>query len=145
MALTLVDVCLPYASRSQSFEKSINAARVLEYRRPAGDHAPLDEWAAGVNLVSNDGTTRLRIEEGTIERGETAVYEVTCAISSTRSSARELSDLARRAFRDETRWTPSGPVRWERRTRRPTEFGLAAEVSEQPGSRPTLAVTGSYY
>ena len=144
-ARTLVEVCLPYANRSQSFEKSISAARALDYRRPVGTSAPLEEWSSEIDLVSDDGTMRLRIEEGTIERGDTAVYAVGCVLSSSRSSARELTDLGRRAFSDDTRWTSPRPSRWERRTARPAEYGLAAEVTEEPGARPTLTVTGSYY
>lgn len=145
VARTLADVCLPYATRSQSLEKSISAARALHYRRPVGATEPINDWASEVDLVSNDGSMRLRIEEGTVERGETSFYAVSCEISSTRFSARELSSLGRRAFRDETRWESTQPSRWERRTPRPAERGLAAEVTEEPGSRPTLTVTGSYY
>lgn len=144
-ARTLVQVCLPYAGRMQSLERSIRAARALEYRRPVGDSAPLEEWASAVDLVSDDGFLRLRIEEGTVQRGDIDVYAVSCVLSSSRTSAREWAVLARRAFGDETRWTSPHPGRWERRTRRPAEYGLAVEVAEPPGTRPTLTVTGSYY
>lgn len=143
----LTDVCLPYAGRSQSFEKAISAARELAFRRPVGDSAPLDEWASEVTLVSWDGVWRLRIAETTVEYGERAVYEVSCTISSRRASARELADLGRRAFNNPAYWTspPDNPWRWERRSARPNDYGLAVEVSEQPGERPTMTVRGSYY
>ena len=143
----LTKVCLPYANRAQSFERSIRAARDLEFRRPVNDTAPLDEWASEVTMVSNDGVWRVRIEEGTVERGERALYEASCTISSSRASARELADLGRRAFRDPAYWTsPAGnSSRWDRRSAYPDEYGLAVEVSEQPGQRPTMTVRGSYY
>ena len=143
----LTEVCLPYANRAQTFEKSIRAARELDFRRPVADTAPLDEWASEITMVSDDGTWRVRIEEGTVERGEQAVYEVSCEISSSRTSARSLADLGRRAFRDPRYWTttPENPWRWDRRSASPEEFGLAVEVAEQPGERPTLTVRGSYY
>lgn len=142
----LVDVCLPYARRSQSFEKSIRAARDLGFRRPVGDNAPLEEWASEVDLLSMDGSWRLRIEEGTIEEGESQTYAVGCVISSRRASARELADLGRRAFNDDRYWTSpqDNPWRWDRRTSRPHEYGLAAEVSEKAGDRPTLTIKGEY-
>ena len=143
----LTEVCLPYANRAQSFERSIRAARNLEFRRPVNDTAPLDEWASEVTMVSNDGVWRVRIEEGTVERGERAPYEASCTISSSRASARELADLGRRAFRDPAYWTtpPDNAWRWDRRSTHPDEYGLAVEVSEQPGQRPTMTVRGSYY
>jgi hypothetical protein len=110
-----------------------------------GATEPVEEWASEIDLVSNDGIMRLRIEEGTVERGDTAVYAVSCEMSSLRASANEWSDLGRRAFSDESRWTSPGPSRWERRTAHPDEYGLAVEVTEEPGQRPTLTVTGSYY
>lgn len=147
LARVLVDVCLPYANRSQSFEKSIRAARDLEFRRPAGDGAPLEEWASEVDLISKDGTLRLRIEEGTIEEGERQIYAVGCVISSRRESARELADLSRRAFDNDRYWTsPQGNAwRWDRRTSRPEEYELAAEVAEHADNRPTLTIKGRYY
>ena len=143
----LTDVCLPYANRAQTFERSIRAARDLEFRRPTGDTAPLDDWASEVTLISRDGSWRVRIEEGTVERGDKAVYEASCTISSSRASARELADLGRRAFRNPAYWTtPSeNPRRWDRRSAHPDEYGLAVEVAELPGERPTLTVRGSYY
>lgn len=143
----LTEVCLPYANRAQTLEKSIRAARDLDFRRPVADTAPLDEWASEITMVSEDGTWRVRIEEGTVERGDRAVYEVSCAISSSRTSARSLADLGRRAFRDRRYWTstPENPWRWDRRSATPAEHGLAVEVAEQPGEPPTLTVRGSYY
>lgn len=143
----LTEVCLPYANRAQTFERSIRAARELEFRRPVNDTAPLDEWASEVTMVSRDGVWRVRIEEGTVERGERAPYEVSCTISSSRASARELTDLGRRAFGDRTYWTtpPDNARRWDRRGAYPDEYDLAVEVSERPGERPTMTVRGSYY
>lgn len=146
-ARLLTEVCLPYANRAQTFERSIRAARDLEFRRPVGDMAPLDEWASEVTLVSNDGVWRVRIEEGTFERGDRSPYEAGCTISSTRASARELASLARRAFSNPKYWTSPGdnPWRWDRRSAYPDEYGLAVEVTEAPGERPTMTVRGSYY
>jgi hypothetical protein len=143
----LTEVCLPYANRAQTLERSIRAARALEFRRPVNDTAPLDEWASEITMVSNDGVWRVKIEEGTVERGERAAYEASCTISSSRASANELADLGRRAFRDERYWTspPENPRRWERLSPYPDEYGLAVEVSEQPGERPTMTVRGTYY
>lgn len=143
----LTEVCLPYANRSQSFEKSIRAARALEFRRSVNDTAPLDEWASEITMLSKDGIWRVRIEEGTVEYGEQSVYEVSCTISSSRASARELADLGRRAFNNLTYWTspPNNPRRWDRRSAHPTEYGVSAEVSEQSGERPALSVRGTYY
>ena len=143
----LTDVCLPYAGRAQSFEKSIRAARDLEFRRPVNDTAPLEEWASEIVMVSKDGVWRVEIGEGTIEDGERAVYEARCVISSSRASARELANLGRRAFNDRSYWTSpaDNPWRWDRRSAYPEEYGLAVEVSEQPGERPTMTVRGSYY
>ena len=143
----LTEVCLPYANRAQTLEQSIRAARDLEFRRPLNDTAPVEEWASEVTMVSKDGVWRVKIEEGSVERGERAAYEVSCTISSRRASARELADLGRRAFRDRVYWTsPAGNGwRWDRRSRYPEEYGLAVEVAEQPGERPTMTVRGSYY
>lgn len=146
-ARVLVDVCLPYAQRSQSFEKSIRAARDLGFRRPVGDQAPLDEWASEVDLVSEDGAWRLRIEEGSVEVGEGEAYAAGCALSSSRASARELGRFGRRAFGDEEKWASEGdeaPV-WSRRTSRPEEYRLEARVTEEPGKLPALVVRGLYY
>ena len=143
----LTEVCLPYANRAQTLERSIRAARTLEFRRPVNDTAPLDEWASEITMVSNDGVWRVKIEEGTVERGERAAYEASCTISSSRASANELADLGRRAFRDERYWTspPENARRWDRLSPYPDEYGLAVEVSEQPGERPTMTVRGTYY
>jgi hypothetical protein len=143
----LTEVCLPYANRAQTFERSIRAARALKFRRPVNDTAPLEEWASEITMVSRDGVWRVRIEEGTVERGERAPYEASCTISSSRASARELADLGRRAFRDSRYWTtpPGNAWRWDRRSANPDEYGLAVEVNEQAGDRPTMTVRGSYY
>lgn len=143
----LTEVCLPYANRARSFERAMRAARDLEFRRPVNDTVPLDEWASEVTLVSNDGVWRVRIEEGSGVRNEREAYEASCTISSSRASARELADLGRRAFGDRTRWTspPHNAWRWDRRSAHPDEYGLAVEVTEQPGERPTMTVRGSYY
>lgn len=143
----LTEVCLPYANRAQSFERSIRAARALEFRRPVNDTAPLEEWASEITMVSSDGVWRVKIEEGSVERDQRPAYEASCTISSSRASARELADLGRRAFRDPRYWTspPNNEWRWDRRNAHPDEYGLSAEVTEQPGERPTLTVRGSYY
>lgn len=144
----LVDVCLPYANRRQSFEKSIRAARALRFRRPAAERdVPLEEFASEVNLISQDGAWRLRLEEGTIEIGETQVYTVTCALSSSRASARELADLGRRAFGNERYWSTdqSAPNQWDRRTANPDDFRLEVRVVEEDGARPALTIRGLYY
>lgn len=146
-ARMLTEVCLPYAHRAQSFEKSIRAARELEFRRPVADTAPLDEWASEIELVSRDGVWRLRIEEGSVEREGVPAYALTCSISSRRASARELADLARRAFSNAAYWTsaPDNGQRWDRRHARPEEYAVVVEVSEQPDSRPAMVVTGAYF
>jgi len=143
----LTEVCLPYANRAQSLERSIRAARELAFRRPVNDTAPLDEWASEITMVSSDGVWRVRIEEGSVERDARPAYEASCTISSSRASARELADLGRRAFHDDRYWTtpPGNARRWDRRSAHPDEYGLAVEVSEQPGERPTMTVRGSYY
>lgn len=146
-ARVLVDVCLPYANRQQSFEKAIRAARDLRFRRPADDRAPLDEWASEVEMVSRDGTWRLRLEEGSIQVGERDAYAVTCSLSSNRASARELSDLGRRAFRNERYWmSDDGELRaWDRRTSDPDIRQLQVRVVETPGARPALSIQGIYF
>lgn len=146
--MVLAQVCLPYANRSKSFERAIRTARELDFRRPAEDRAtPLDEFASEVELVSADGTWRVRLEEGTVEIGETEVYAVTCSLSSTRASARELADLGRRAFRNERYWTTdqTAPNQWDRRTRNPDEYRLEVRVVEEGGVRPALAIRGLYF
>lgn len=143
----LTEVCLPYANRAQTFERSIRAARELEFRRPVNDTAPLDEWASEITMVSSDGVWRVKIEEGSVERDQRPAYEVGCTISSSRASARELADLGRRAFRDPRYWTspPDNAWRWDRRSAYPDEYGLAVEVTEQPDQRPAMTVRGTYY
>jgi hypothetical protein len=144
----LAEICLPYANRAQSFEKSIRAARDLKFRRPADERGtPLDEWASEVDLVSRDGTWRLHLEEGTVEFGDTEVYAVTCALSSTRASANELADLGRRAFRNERYWSTdqASPRQWDRRSANPDEYRLEVRVIEDQGSRPALTIRGLYF
>ncbi len=145
VARALTDVCLPYAGRARSFEKAVQAARNLEFRRPIGDNAPLEEWASEIELVSNDGIWRLKIEEGTREEGDAEVYAVGCTLSSRRASARELSLLARRAFGNPQRWTTVSPGRWDRLTARPEEQRMVVEVSERADERPAMTITGFYY
>jgi len=144
---TLTEVCLPYATRGQSFEKAIRSARDLGYRRPAGSNAPLDDWASEIDLISSDGNWRIRIEEQTLEQGDTSVYAVSCTMSSRHASARELADLGRRAFGDPARWSfaPDNPRRWDRRTPRPDERRLVVEVAEPADQLPTMAITGYYF
>lgn len=143
----LTEVCLPYANRAQTFERSVRVARDLKFRRPVGDSAPLDEWASEITMVSRDGVWRVRIEEGSVERENRPAYEASCTISSSRASARELTDFGQRAFRNPLYWTApaDNPSRWDRRSAFPDEYGLAVEVSEQPGERPTMTVRGTYY
>jgi hypothetical protein len=146
-ARVLVDVCLPYAARSQDFEDSIRAARNLNFRRPAGDREPLEEWASEVNLISQDGRWRLRIEEGPMERDGRDAYAATCSISSIHASARELRLLGDRAFSDERYWDvpQKGGGEWNRRTRRPDEYQMEVRVTEESGERPVLAIRGLYF
>lgn len=141
----LTDVCLPYAGRSRSFEKALQAARDLEFRRPIGDNAPLEEFASEVELVSSDGIWLLKLEEGTREEGDSEAYAVACTLSSRRASARELAQLGRRAFGNPERWTLAGAGRWDRRTRRPEESRMMVEVVERPDERPAMTITGLYY
>lgn len=146
-ARVLVEVCLPYAQRSRSFERAISAARNLDFRRPVGDQAPLEEWASEVDLVSRDGVWRLRIEEGTVEVGDGEAYANGCSLSSRRASANELGWLGRRAFGDERYWATEGRDgrTWTRRTSRPEEYRLEARVTEETGERPALVVRGLYF
>jgi hypothetical protein len=146
-ARVLVEVCLPYANRQQSFEKSIRAARDLRFRRPSDDRAPLDEWASEVELVSHDGVWRLHLEENSIQVGEREAYAVTCSLSSRQASARDLSNLGRRAFRNERYWVgDDGQLRaWDRRTSDPDVRQLQVRVVEEPGARPALSIQGIYF
>lgn len=146
-ARVLVDVCLPYAQRSRSFEKAIQAARDLDFRRLVGDQAPLDEWASEVDLVSRDGVWRLRLEEGTVDHGDGQAYATACSLSSRRASANELTWLGRRAFGDPRRWiaeSEDSPT-WNRRVSRPDEYRIEARVTDEAGERPALVVRGLYF
>lgn len=140
-------VCLPYASRAETFEGAMRAARDMEFRRPVNDRAPLEDWASEVEMVSKDGRWRLRIEEGTIEQDGAEVYAVTCGLSSDLASSRELGRVARLVVGRSARWAqaPDAPWRWERSTARPDEYALRIDVTEEPGERPVLAARGLYY
>lgn len=145
--LAFVKVCLPYAYRSASFERAIRRAYELDFRRPVGDTAPLDEWASEVEMVSEDGRWRLRLEEGS---GETETgagfYSVTCSLSSNQASARELTGLADYGFGDDPRWrrAADGSPRWDRVTVNPEEASIYIRVRERDGLRPILSATGEY-
>ncbi len=145
--LVVARVCLPYASRSRSFEASMRAARDMEFRRPAADRAPLDPWASEVEMVSSDGRWRLRLEEGPVEENGAEVYVVTCGISSNLASSRELGQVARLVVGRNPRWFqhPENPGQWEQRTAYPEEYALRLEVIEVPGQRPVLTARGLYY
>jgi hypothetical protein len=140
-------ICLPYASRAKTFEGTIRAARDMEFRRPAGDRAPLEEWASEVELISKDGRWRLRIEEGSVEQDGVEVYAVTCGVSSRQSSSRELGQVARQMVGRSPLWTqqPDTPWRWDRRTVRSQEYALRIDVTETPGEQPVLAARGFYF
>lgn len=146
-ARVVVDVCLPYAQRSKSFEKAVQAARDLDFRRLVGDQAPLDEWASEVDLVSRDGVWRLRLEEGTVDHGDGQAYATACSLSSRRASANELTGLGRRAFGDPRRWDAEGEDArtWSRRVSRPDEYRIEARVTDEAGQRPTLVIRGLYF
>lgn len=145
--LVVARVCLPYASRAKTFENAIRAARDMEFRRPVGDNAPLDDWASEIDMVSKDGRWRLRIEEGTVTEGDTDVYSVTCGVWSNRASARQLAQVAGLIVRGNPLWSqpPGEPWRWDRRTVHPDEVAIRIDVTEGPGDRPVLAARGSYY
>ena len=51
-AFVVARVCLPYASRAKNFESAMRAARDMEFRRPAGDRARLEDWASEVEMIS---------------------------------------------------------------------------------------------
>ena len=140
-------VCLPYASRAKTFEGAMRAARDMEFRRPAGDRGPLDEWASSVEMISKDGRWRLRIEEGTVEEGGVEAYAVTCGVSSNLVSSRTLAQVARRMVGTSPLWTqqPDTPWRWDRRTTRAREYALRIDVTQAPGERPVLAARGVYF
>ena len=140
-------VCLPYASRAKTFENAIRAAREMEFRRPAGDRAALEEWASEVELISKDGRWRLRIEEGTIEEDGVETYAVSCGVSSNMVSGRTLGLIARRMVGRSPLWLqqPETPWRWDRITTRSQEYSLRIDVTQAPGERPVLAARGFYY
>lgn len=146
-AFVVARVCLPYASRAKNFESAMRAARDMEFRRPAGDRARLEDWASEVEMISKDGRWRLRIEEGTVEENGIEAYTVTCGVSSNLASSRELARVARRIIGGSPLWSqpPDAPWRWERRTTRPHEYALRIDVTEAPGNRPVLAARGVYY
>ena len=144
----LAEICLPYANRAQSFEKAIRTAREMKFRRPANQRdMPLDEYASEIDLVSRDGTWRIRLEEGTVELGDSEVYAVSCSLSSTRASANELADLGRRAFRNERYWSTdqTAPNQWDRRGANSDERRLEVRVIEENGERPSLTIRGLYF
>ena len=140
-------VCLPYASRAKSFEGAIRAARDLQFRRPVGDNAPLEDWASEVELVSQDGRWRLRIEEGTVAEGDADVYALTCGVSSNKASARELTRVAALVVGDNPNWSqpPAASGRWDRRSSRPEQVAIRIDVTEVPDQPPVLAARGFYY
>lgn len=147
-AQVLTDVCLPYTNRSKSFEKALRAARDLHFRRPANERGEVvEEYASEMNLVSRDGTWRVRLEEGTVSVGDTDAYALTCTLSSTRASARELAELGRRAFHNERYWTTdqTAPNQWDRLVRNPDERRLEVRVVEENGERPALTIRGIYF
>lgn len=145
--LVVARVCLPYASRAKTFEAAIRAARDMHFRRPSESPAPVDEWATEIELVSQDGRWRLRIEEGTVTEGERDVYSVTCGISSSQSSARELGQVAQLMLKGNPLWSQpeAAPWRWDRRTPDPDQYAIRIDVTGEPGQNPVLAARGSYY
>lgn len=140
-------VCLPYVTRAKTFEGAIRSARDMKFRRPNVAVEPVDEWATEIEMVSEDGRWRLHIEEGTVTEGEADVYQVTCAISSAQSSARELSQVAQLMLRGNPMWSQpeDAPWRWDRRTARPEQSALRIDITEQAGEHPVLAARASYY
>ena len=125
----------------------MRAARDMEFRRPAGDRAPLEPWASEVEMVSRDGRWRLRLEEGPLEENGAEVYVVACGISSNLASSRELGQVARLVVGRNPRWSQNSetPGRWDRRTPYPEEYALRLDVTEVPGQRPVLAARGLYF
>lgn len=140
-------VCVPYASRAKSFEGAMRAARDMEFRRPAGDRNPLEEWASEVEMVSRDGRWRLRIEEGAVEVNGVEAYAVTCGVSSNLVGSRTLAQVARQMVGTSPLWTQQSetPWRWDRRTTRSHEYSLRIDVTQEPGERPVLAARGVYF
>lgn len=140
-------VCLPYATRARTFEGAMRAAREMEFRRPAGDRAPLEDWASEVNMVSKDGRWRLRLEEGTVEESGRETYAVTCSLSSNLAGGAQLSRIARLVVGRSPQWSQNlhNPWRWDRRTARPEEYALRLDVTEATDRRPVLAARAFYY
>lgn len=141
VAQVLSRVCVPYANRSASFERAIRHAEDLRFGRPPNS-PPLEEYSSEVDMVSRDGIWRMRLEEGTVTRGDRDVYAVTCSLSSTRASARELETLIDRALGGNARWTRGQQSRWERLYSDDTS--MVIDVQEIEGQRPALSVTGVY-
>lgn len=142
-AAVLNRVCLPYAGRSASFERTMRNARDLRFGQPAGS-PPLDDYASEVELTSNDGVWRIRLEERTVTRGDRDAYALTCSLSSERASATDLGRLIDGVLSSNPRWTAgSGGVRWQRQSS--DDDLTVAEVREQDGQRPVLDVTGLYF
>ena len=140
-------VCLPYASRAKTFEDAMRAARDMDFRRPAGDRDPLEDWASEVEMISRDGRWRLRIEEGTIEEDGVEAYAVTCGVSSNLVGGRSLAQVARRMVGTSPLWIqqPEAPWRWDRRTTRSHQYALRIDVTEAPGERAVLAARALYF
>lgn len=146
-AFVMSRVCLPYASRTRTFESAIRVAREMEFRRPTGDNRRLDDWATEIEMVSRDGRWRLRIEEGPVTEDGVETYSARCGLSSNNASARELQRVARRILGNSPLWSqPEGePGRWDRRTASRSHYALRIDVTETPGQRPVLAARGFYY
>jgi hypothetical protein len=141
--IVLARVCLPYAGRSASFERAIERARDLRFGRPANS-PPLEEYASDVEMISNDGIWRVRLEEGTVTWGDRDAYALTCSLSSKRASATELGRLIDRALSGNQRWTAGGDgARWQRQSSDDTRTVI--DVKESEGERPALSVTGLYF
>ncbi len=142
----LAKVCLPYASRAQSFETTIKAARDMEFRLPT-DAPPIPDWASEIELVSRDGAWWVTFGENTVMQGEREVYAVRCSIRSKRASARELGAAAGMVLRRNENWTAADPDtrRWTRRLTRPDAISLNVDVEDTGDGRPTLSATGSYH
>jgi hypothetical protein len=143
----LARVCLPYANRAKSFESAMSAARDMGFRRPAGDRAPLEDWASEVELIHRDGRWRVRIEEGPAEEGGVEAYAVTCSIWSNMAGSHELGRTARLVVGRSPHWSQASdaPWRWDRRTERSGEYALRIEVTQEPERQPVLAARGLYY
>ena len=117
-------------------------AEDMRFGRPP-ESAPLEDYASEVELVSRDGIWRIRLEEGTVTRGDRDLYALTCSLSSKRASATELEVLIDRALSGNPRWTQGGGgARWHR----PYSDGssMVIDVNEPEGQRPALGVTGLY-